>query len=74
MQRNSHRKGCDAFDHGTFLNIRGAFFAKAPLISTQTTFVGRLDMYAGRRARLQKLGFTETEAEELSALHTRNFM
>ena len=34
----------------------------------------KLDMHAGRRARLQKLGFTENEAEELSALHTRNFM
>ncbi len=34
----------------------------------------KADMHDGRRSRLQKLGFTETEAEELSALHTRNFM
>ncbi len=27
-----------------------------------------------RRARLARLGFTEGEAAELSALHTRNFM
>lgn len=34
----------------------------------------KADMHDGRRSRLQKLGFTTTEAEELSALHTRNFM
>jgi hypothetical protein len=28
----------------------------------------------GRRKRLMRLGFTEVEAAELSALHTRNFM
>jgi hypothetical protein len=32
------------------------------------------DMDTGRRRRLEKLGFTPQEAEELSALHTRNFM
>ncbi len=32
------------------------------------------DMDRGRRIRLRKLGFDETEAEQLSALHTRNFM
>jgi len=32
------------------------------------------DMDQGRRHRLVRLGFTPTEAEELSALHTRNFM
>jgi hypothetical protein len=32
------------------------------------------DMDDGRRKRLMRLGFTEPEAEELSALHTRNFM
>jgi hypothetical protein len=31
-------------------------------------------MDEGRRKRLARLGFTEVEAEELSALHTRNFM
>lgn len=34
----------------------------------------KADMHTGRRARLQKLGFNAEEAEELSALHTRNFM
>jgi hypothetical protein len=33
-----------------------------------------LDMDAGRRMRLGRLGFDEQEAEELSRLHTRNFM
>jgi hypothetical protein len=33
-----------------------------------------LDMDTGRRMRLGRLGFGEREAEELSALHTRNFM
>jgi len=32
------------------------------------------DMDEGRRKRLTRLGFSETEAEELSGLHTRNFM
>ncbi|MEW6127203.1 MAG: ferritin-like domain-containing protein [Acidobacteriota bacterium] len=32
------------------------------------------EMDAGRQARLLKLGFSEKEARELSALHTRNFM
>jgi hypothetical protein len=33
-----------------------------------------LEMDAGRRMRLGRLGFDEREAEALSALHTRNFM
>jgi hypothetical protein len=33
-----------------------------------------VDMDVGRRRRLVRLGFAEREAEELSALHTRNFM
>ena len=32
------------------------------------------DMHSGRRKRLVRLGFAESEAEELSGLHTRNFM
>lgn len=32
------------------------------------------EMDAGRRRRLRRLGFDEREAEELSLLHTRNFM
>jgi len=32
------------------------------------------DMDAGRRLRLQRLGFSEAEAARLSGLHTRNFM
>jgi hypothetical protein len=32
------------------------------------------DMDVGRKNRLKKLGFAEAEAEELSSLHTRNFM
>ncbi len=32
------------------------------------------DMAAGRARRLVRLGFDEREAEQLSALHTRNFM
>ena len=32
------------------------------------------DMDEGRRKRLMRLGFTQAEAVELSALHTRNFM
>lgn len=32
------------------------------------------DMHEGRKMRLTRLGFDESEAEELSSLHTRNFM
>ena len=32
------------------------------------------DMHMSRRQRLVHLGFNQTEADELSALHTRNFM
>jgi hypothetical protein len=32
------------------------------------------DMAQGRKARLEKLGFGKAQAEQLSALHTRNFM
>jgi hypothetical protein len=32
------------------------------------------EMHAGRKARLEKLGFSGAEAADLSALHTRNFM
>jgi hypothetical protein len=32
------------------------------------------DMHVNRKKRLIRLGFTEGEAEELSSLHTRNFM
>ena len=32
------------------------------------------EMFEGRRRRLVRLGFSDTQASELSALHTRNFM
>jgi hypothetical protein len=32
------------------------------------------EMHEGRRRRLVQLGFNESDADELSALHTRNFM
>jgi len=32
------------------------------------------EMHASRRKRLMQVGFTEAEAEEISSLHTRNFM
>ena len=43
-----------------------AGFAKVQTLKTE--------MHNGRAARLQKLGFTSAEANELSSLHTRNFM
>lgn len=33
-----------------------------------------LEMREGRRSRLERLGFSRVEAEEMSSLHTRNFM
>ncbi|MBS1810856.1 MAG: hypothetical protein JST84_22010 [Acidobacteria bacterium] len=41
-------------------------FAKVQTLKTE--------MHAGRKARLKKLGFSLEQADELSALHTRNFM
>ena len=32
------------------------------------------DMDQGRRSRLMRIGFTQSEAERISSLHTRNFM
>jgi hypothetical protein len=32
------------------------------------------EMHSGRKKRLLKLGFSDADAEEMSALHTRNFM
>ena len=32
------------------------------------------EMHASRKARIQKLGFSDADAEEMAALHTRNFM
>ena len=32
------------------------------------------EMHGGRKKRLLKLGFSDADAEEMSALHTRNFM
>jgi TusA-related sulfurtransferase len=32
------------------------------------------EMHGGRKRRLLKLGFSDADAEEMSALHTRNFM
>ncbi|MEY4830336.1 MAG: hypothetical protein RLZZ562_2132 [Planctomycetota bacterium] len=34
----------------------------------------RSQMDDGRKMRLRKLGFADDEAQQLSALHTRNFM
>jgi hypothetical protein len=31
-------------------------------------------MHEGRQRRLVRIGFTTNDADELSALHTRNFM
>jgi hypothetical protein len=32
------------------------------------------DMHEGRKKRLVRLGFNQVDADELSALHTKNFM
>jgi len=34
----------------------------------------KAEMHAGRKMRLEKLGFSDAEADQLSTLHTRNFM
>jgi hypothetical protein len=49
---------------------------RPPAIAAGWTAVQQLqaEMDEGRRRRLVRLGFSEREASELSALHTRNFM
>jgi hypothetical protein len=34
----------------------------------------KTEMHAGRKSKLERLGFGDAEADELSGLHTRNFM
>jgi hypothetical protein len=50
-------------------NVIVPFVAKA-----ESLFQLIREMDEGRRKRLAGLGFSESEAAELSALHTRNFM
>lgn len=52
----------------------GSFEANAIRRGWDAVVALQIDMDAGRRRRLQRLGFDEIEAQDLSALHTRNFM
>jgi acyl-coenzyme A thioesterase PaaI-like protein len=52
----------------------GAFTTRAVAAGWQRVRALGRAMHDGRRRRLGRLGFTDDEADELSALHTRNFM
>lgn len=52
----------------------GAFTPEAIAAGWQRVRTLQSEMDEGRRHRLVRLGFAEAEAEELSGLHTRNFM
>lgn len=78
------RRRHDALAHTSGLNdevfdalvLLGAGSYEPAAIARGWDAVVRLttEMDAGRRRRLLRLGFTDVEAEELSSLHTRNFM
>jgi hypothetical protein len=52
----------------------GAFTPDAVRVGWERVQLLQSTMDDGRQRRLVRLGFTATEAEDLSALHTRNFM
>lgn len=81
---NAVRRRHDALRHTAGLNAE-VFDALVLLAagSWQVAEVGRghaavsalnHEMHIGRKKRLLKLGFEDADAEEMSALHTRNFM
>jgi hypothetical protein len=81
---NAIRRRHDALRHTAGLNaevfdslvLMSAGSWEAADIARGHDLVGVLlqDMHEGRKKRLLHLGFIATEAEELSSLHTRNFM
>jgi hypothetical protein len=78
------RRRHDVLRHTTGLNeevfdalllmAAGSWDHEALRQGSQRLFELTREMDDGRRKRLTRLGFSESEAEELSALHTRNFM
>ncbi len=82
--RNAVRRRHDSLRHTAGLNTE--VFESLVLLAAgswdvadlgrghDAVFVLVQEMHSGRKRRLLKLGFSETDAEEMSALHTRNFM
>jgi hypothetical protein len=81
---DSVRRRHDALRHTAGLNdevfdallliAAGSWDHEALRQGSQSLFELTREMDDGRRKRLIRLGFSKSEAEELSALHTRNFM
>jgi hypothetical protein len=70
-----HTAGLNAEVFDALLLIAAGSWAPEALANGHRQVVQLIrDMDEGRRRRLVRLGFTEHDAETLSALHTRNFM
>jgi hypothetical protein len=52
----------------------GAWTPEAIALGWERVQQLQADMDEGRQSRLVRLGFSDTDATELSSLHTRNFM
>jgi TusA-related sulfurtransferase len=63
----------EVFD-ALILLAAGAWQPEAIATGFAKTQALKVEMQAGRKARLIKLGFPSEQADDLSALHTRNFM
>lgn len=70
-----HTAGLNAEVFDALLLIAAGSWAHADLRQGHERVTALVrEMHAGRRRRLEKLGFEEQRAEELAGLHTRNFM
>jgi hypothetical protein len=64
----------DAVHDALVVVAAGAWSANAIAEGWRRVQALQAEMDEGRRRRLVRLGFSDGEAAELSALHTRNFM
>jgi hypothetical protein len=70
-----HTAGLNAEVFDALVLMAAGSWAPADLRKGHDAVAGLIDeMHSGRTKRLIRLGFTAVEAEELSSLHTRNFM
>ena len=70
-----HTAGLNAEVFDALVLIAAGSWAPADLRNGHDAVAGLIsEMHSGRTKRLIRLGFTLSEAEELSSLHTRNFM
>jgi hypothetical protein len=71
----AHTSGLAAAVHDSLVILAaGSWEPEAVAAGWERVLTLQAEMDQGRRRRLVRLGFSEGEAAELSALHTRNFM